>query len=62
MATTDKDALGLPELSLPGNLIGLGVNAAVAKYAWGRGGWWRVAVVLGVLNSMYFIGRITRQV
>jgi hypothetical protein len=52
----------LPQLSLTGNAIGLALNAAVTYWAWGKGGWYRVAVVVGVLNSMYFIGKIQKQV
>jgi hypothetical protein len=51
----------LPQLSLTGNAIGLALNATVTYWAWGKGGWYRVAVVLGALNSLYFVGKIQKQ-
>lgn len=61
MADAQKDAFGLPQFSLPGNVVGLALNVLLVRWAWGKGGWYRVPVVLGVLNSMYFIGRIQSQ-
>ena len=52
----------LPQLSLPGNAVGLALNAWIVHWAWGRGGWYRAAVVLGVVNSLYFVGKIQKQI
>lgn len=68
MLVTDTTVKGpplsgtLPQFSLSGNAIGLAVNAALVYWAWGKGGWYRVPVVLGVLNSLYFLGKIQKQV
>jgi hypothetical protein len=53
---------GLPQLSPAGNLIGLGLNAGVLYWAWGKGGWYRLIVVVTVLNSLYFVGKLEQQV
>jgi hypothetical protein len=55
-------SLGLPALSLPGNLIGLAINGAVMVWAWRRGGGWKLLSVVAAINSLYFVGRIQKQV
>ncbi len=52
----------LPQLSLTGNAIGLALNAYATYWAWGKGGWYRVIVAMGAFNSLYFIGKIQKQV
>jgi hypothetical protein len=59
---TPSTISAVPQLSLPGNGIGLALNAGLVYWAWGRGGWYRLLVVVGVLNSLYFVGKIQQQV
>lgn len=52
----------LPQRSLGGNLLGLGVNLVAAWWTWKRGGWWRVLAAGAAVNSLYFIRKIEKQV
>jgi hypothetical protein len=52
----------LPALSLPGNVLGLGVAGVITVWTWRRGGWWRVISVLSAFGALNFIGRIERQI
>lgn len=52
----------LPQLSLGGNVLGLAVNAAIAYWAWRRGGWWKLLAATNAASAFYFIGKIQTQV
>lgn len=54
--------IALPQLSLGGNLVGLGVNVVVAWWAWKRGGWWKLLAATNAASAFYFIGKIQTQV
>jgi hypothetical protein len=61
-APTTVAGVALPQLSLTGNIIGLGVNAVVAWWAWKRGGAWKLLAVTNALSGFYFISKIQSQV
>ncbi len=52
----------LPKLSLPGNLLLLGVNGAITYYAWRAGGWWKALAVINAMSGLYTIGQISKQI
>lgn len=54
--------LTVPQLSLTGNVVGLGVNVLIAWWAWKRGGWWKLLAVTNAASALYFIGKIESQV
>jgi hypothetical protein len=60
MATATE--LKIPQLSLPGNALVLGVNVIVARAAWKAGGWWKILAVINALSAMYTIGQISKQI
>lgn len=53
-------SFGLPQLSLTGNLIGLAINAPATWWLWKNGH--KIFAVVTLVNSLYFVGQIQKQV
>jgi hypothetical protein len=52
----------IPKLSLPGNLLVLGANLVIARWAWQRGGAWKILAAFNALSATYTISQIATQI
>lgn len=51
----------IPQLSLPGNLVVLAVNVVIMRWAWKRGGAWKLLAGLNAFSALYTVGKISQQ-
>jgi hypothetical protein len=53
--------VAIPKLSLPGNLLVLGVNVLIVRWAWKRGGAWKILAGLNAFSAAYTVSQIATQ-